>query len=108
MYVNYQGVVDITPELKLVLDGSPDAKTTDFGGSCKCDDDFRIYCHRKGRSNRLIERIVAVVEMHFETGDDKLKELELGVFVGAGRFLVETGKPVVVEYKVSRVCRGRD
>lgn len=46
--------------------------------------------------------------MHFETGDDKLKELELGVFVGAGRFRVETGKPVVVEYKVSRVSRGGD
>ena len=46
--------------------------------------------------------------MRFETGDDKLKELELGVFVGAGRFRVETGKPVVVEYKVSRVSRGGD
>lgn len=46
--------------------------------------------------------------MRFETGDDELKELELGVFVAAGRFRVETGKPVVVEYKVSRVCRGGD
>lgn len=46
--------------------------------------------------------------MRFETGYEKLKELELGLFVGAGRFLVETGKPVVVEYKVSRVSRGGD
>ena len=106
--MNYQGVVDITPELKLVLEGSPDAKTTDIGGSCKCADDFKIDCYCKGRSKRLIERIFAVVEMHFETGDDKLKELELGVFVGAGRFRVEIGKPVVVEYKVSRVSRGGD
>lgn len=42
VYVNYQGVVDITPELKLILEGSPDAKTTDFGGSCKCDDVFKL------------------------------------------------------------------
>lgn len=64
--------------------------------------------HCKGSSKRLIKRIIAVVEMKFETGDDKLKELELGVFVGAGRFRVEAGKPVVVEYKVSRVSRGGD
>ena len=36
VYVSYNGVVDITPELALVLGGSPDAKTTDFGKSCKC------------------------------------------------------------------------
>lgn len=55
---------------------------------------------------RLIDEIVQVIEMRFETGDDELKGLEVGVFVGAGRFRVETGKPVVVEYKVSRVVRG--
>ena len=36
VYLSYSGVVDITPELGLVLGGSPDAKTTDFGNSCKC------------------------------------------------------------------------
>ncbi|MCJ1462221.1 hypothetical protein MMC07_000821 [Pseudocyphellaria aurata] len=80
VYLSYQGIVDLTPEVKLILMGSPDAKTTDFGGS--------------------------FIEMRFETGDEKLKDLEVGVFVGAGRFRVETGKPVVVEYKVSRVVRG--
>ena len=35
MYLSYSGVVDITPELGLVLGGSPDAKTTEFGNSCK-------------------------------------------------------------------------
>lgn len=47
-----------------------------------------------------------VIEMKFETGDEKLKDLELGVFVGAGRSVVEKGKPVVVEYKISRVVKG--
>ena len=49
---------------------------------------------------------IIVIEMKFETGDDKLKDLELGVFVGSGRFLVEKGKPVVVEYKISKVVKG--
>lgn len=45
--------------------------------------------------------------MKFETGDEKLKDLETGVFVGAGRFIVEKGKPVVVEYKISKAIKGR-
>lgn len=36
VYVSYDGVVEMTPELGLVFGGSPDAKTTDFGKSCKC------------------------------------------------------------------------
>ena len=45
--------------------------------------------------------------MRFETGVDKLKELEQGIFVGAGRFIFEHGKPIVVEYKISQVMKGR-
>lgn len=44
--------------------------------------------------------------MNFETGEEKFKDLELGMFVGAGRFIVEQGKPVTVEYKVSKVVKG--
>ena len=44
--------------------------------------------------------------MRFETGDEKLKELELNTFVGAGRFVVEQGKPLTVEYKLSKVMKG--
>ena len=47
-----------------------------------------------------------VIEMKFETGDEKLKDLETGVFLGAGRFVVEQGKPVVVEYKISKAVKG--
>ena len=53
----------------------------------------------------LIIRLV--IEMRFETGDEKLKSLENMSFVGAGRFKVEQGKPVVVEYKLSRVVKGK-
>ena len=49
--------------------------------------------------------IYLVIEMRFETGDEKLKDLETGVFVGAGHFVVEKGKPVVVEYKVSKAVK---
>ena len=47
-----------------------------------------------------------VIEMKFETGDEKLKDLETRVFIGAGRFVVEQGKPVVVEYKISKAVKG--
>ena len=47
-----------------------------------------------------------VIEIGFETGDETLKGLEMGIFVGAGRFVVEKGRPVVVEYKVSKAVKG--
>ncbi|KAK0509456.1 hypothetical protein JMJ35_007850 [Cladonia borealis] len=81
VYLNYTGVVDITPELGAILQGKPDAKSTEFGNS--------------------------FIEMRFETGDEKLKSLETMSFVGAGRFVVQQGKPVVVEYKLSRVVKGK-
>ncbi|KAL8685227.1 MAG: hypothetical protein Q9218_007892 [Villophora microphyllina] len=80
VYINYTGIGNITPELGMILGGDPNAKSTEFGDS--------------------------FIEMRFETGDEKLKELENGVFVGAGRFIVEQGKPVVVEYKVSKLVKG--
>ena len=51
--------------------------------------------------------ITPVIEMRFETGDERLKSLETMSFVGAGRFVVQQGKPVVVEYKLSRVVKGK-
>ncbi|KAL9125856.1 MAG: hypothetical protein Q9217_005001 [Psora testacea] len=80
IYLNYNGVVAITPELAAILDGNPNAKSTEFGYS--------------------------FIEMKFETGDEKFKDLELGMFVGAGRFIVEQGLPVTVEYKISKVVKG--
>ncbi|KAI4098531.1 MAG: hypothetical protein L6R37_006464 [Teloschistes peruensis] len=80
VYLNYTGIVNITPELGMILGGDPNAKSTEFGDS--------------------------FIEMRFETGEEKLKDLELGVFVGAGRFVVEQEKPVVVEYKLSKAVKG--
>jgi hypothetical protein len=42
----------------------------------------------------------------FETGSGRYRELETGVYVGAGRFVVGKEKPVFVEYKVSKVVGG--
>jgi hypothetical protein len=39
----------------------------------------------------------------FETGSDELRAIEQKVYVGSGRFIVETGKATVVEYKISEV-----
>jgi len=39
----------------------------------------------------------------FETGHPDLAGMETKVYVGAGRFVLEEGKPVVVEYKISEV-----
>ncbi|KAI4250684.1 MAG: hypothetical protein LQ352_005302 [Teloschistes flavicans] len=55
VYLNYTGIVNITPELGMILGGDPNAKSTEFGDS--------------------------FIEMRFETGDEKLKDLELGVFL---------------------------
>lgn len=52
----------------------------------------------------LIE--IAVTHLTFETGSEKYKELETSVYVATGRFIIEKDKPVVVEYKVSRVKQG--
>lgn len=49
---------------------------------------------------------LTVTHLTFETGSEKYKELETSVFVSAGHFIVEKDKPVVVEYKVSRVSHG--
>jgi len=39
----------------------------------------------------------------FETGSEQLKALEQKVYVGAGRFIIQSGKAPVVEYLVSEV-----
>ena len=45
----------------------------------------------------------AVTHVSFETGEESLKDIEHKVYVGSGRFILEEGKPVVVEYKISEV-----
>ncbi|KAB5551316.1 hypothetical protein GE09DRAFT_1223114 [Coniochaeta sp. 2T2.1] len=74
---NYTGNVDLTSPGGKILRGESGAATTQFG------DVF-------GR-------------IQFETGAEALKGLENRVYVQSGRFIVEEGKPVVVEYKISEV-----
>ncbi|KAI9754654.1 MAG: hypothetical protein M4579_004617 [Chaenotheca gracillima] len=76
----YTGHIAINEATGAVFTGSPDAKTTDFGD--------------------------AFTHIEMETGAEHLKGLELGQFVSSGRFIVEKGKPVVVEYKISQVVKG--
>ena len=74
---NYSGTVDLTGPGGKVLRAESDAATTDFGG--------------------------IFGQPIFETGTEAFKALEGKTFVQSGRFIVEAGKPVVVEYKISEV-----
>lgn len=44
-----------------------------------------------------------VTHITFETGSEELRGIEEKIYVGSGRFIVEKGKPVVVEYNISEV-----
>ncbi|GJC84031.1 hypothetical protein ColTof4_07934 [Colletotrichum tofieldiae] len=74
---DYTGTIDVSGPAGTVLKGLPGAKTTEFGD--------------------------AFTQAKFETGHEALKEIQNKVYVGSGRFVVEEGKPVVVEYKISEV-----
>lgn len=53
----------------------------------------------------LLDRIngIAVTHVVFETGSEKLKEMELKIYVASGRFIIE-GEKTTVEYKISEVA----
>jgi len=74
----YSGIIEMKPGPTAVLTDSKDAKTTDFGD---------ILTH-----------------VLFETGSDELKLMEQKVYVASGRFIIESGKAPVVEYKISEVA----
>ncbi|EPE36322.1 hypothetical protein GLAREA_05660 [Glarea lozoyensis ATCC 20868] len=73
----YSGIITLTPQIGAVLSGAPDAATTEFGN--------------------------VVTHVLFETGSEALRGMEEKIYVGSGRFVVEKGKPVVVEYMISEV-----
>jgi len=77
--LNYNGNVSLAGGMGKVLRGDSDAATTEFG-------DGFIYPIFEGGSN------------------ETLAALEGKTFVGSGRFIVEPGKPVIVEYKISEVA----
>lgn len=45
----------------------------------------------------------AVTHVLFETGSEELNLLERKMYVASGRFVIEEGKPPVVEYLISEV-----
>jgi hypothetical protein len=97
IYLKYNGVIDITPDLGAILSGRPDAKSTDFGDACKL-------CRFLRGLNSLM--LFTVIHLVFETGSETYRALETGVYVGAGRFVVGKDRPVFVEYKVCRIVSG--
>ena len=81
LYVKYKGIIKITRDLSKILSGSVHAKSTEFGSSA--------------------------IHVEFETGCDRYRSLELAMFVGAGRFVVDEKKGrVSVEYLISQVVSG--
>ena len=97
IYLKYNGVIDITPDLGAILSGRPDAKSTDFGDAC-------MLCRFLRGLNLLT--LSTVIHLVFETGSETYRALETGVYVGAGRFVVGKDRPVFVEYKVCRIVSG--
>ncbi|EEH17883.2 hypothetical protein PABG_00446 [Paracoccidioides brasiliensis Pb03] len=77
VYLNYTGIVDMTPALSSILSGESESTVTPFGNS---------FTH-----------------LTFQTGDEKYASLETGVWVAAGHFIYMKGNPTIVEYKVSKV-----
>ncbi|KAK4199116.1 hypothetical protein QBC40DRAFT_282537 [Triangularia verruculosa] len=75
---NYTGTVALLGAAGKVLKGDPSAATTGFGE--------------------------AFIHPVFQTGGvPELAELANKTYVGSGRFIIEEGKPVIVEYKISEV-----
>ncbi|KAF9879316.1 hypothetical protein CkaCkLH20_03549 [Colletotrichum karsti] len=75
---DYTGVIDVSGPAGAVLKGLEGAATTGFGD--------------------------AFTQVKFESGHETLRELQNKIYVGSGRFVLEEGKPTVVEYKISEVA----
>ncbi|EEQ28704.1 uncharacterized protein MCYG_01523 [Microsporum canis CBS 113480] len=80
VYINYTGVVELTPEIGAILTGQSESASTPFGN--------------------------IFITLKFESGDADHAALENGIFVASGRFIYEKGKQPIVDYKVSQVCKG--
>ncbi|KUL91338.1 hypothetical protein ZTR_01652 [Talaromyces verruculosus] len=80
IYLHYQGTVNMTEDVIKALSGQAGDAETPFGDS--------------------------FVSFDIETGDERYKDLENGVFVGQGHFVTKTGEKTIVEYKVSQVLAG--
>lgn len=103
MHIHYTGIVNINDGLSAILAGRSDAKSTEYGSSCEFTASMgSLLCCRHLKTDlwRCVRR--TVINVTFESGSEKYRDLERGVFVGAGRFIWD-GRGLGVEYKVSRV-----
>lgn len=103
----YTGVVDMSGAAGKVLRDDAGAATTDFGEICEyalCGEGGEImFAFLLANVCACVRACGPVTHVKFETGHPQLKVLENKVFVGSGRFILEAGKPVTVEYKISEV-----
>lgn len=59
---------------------------------------------RRIRAFKDVALTLTVIHVTFETGCERYKELETGVFVGAGRFVIDESQGKLwSEYRVSKV-----
>ncbi|OAL34603.1 hypothetical protein AYO20_06020 [Fonsecaea nubica] len=97
----YTGHIEITPAFGLILAGSPDAKTTDFG-HVFTHITFEVSC-----PSHMTYGMTPQTDLMLETGAPNFKSLETGRFVGASRFIVNgEGKGPVIETKISKIVKG--
>lgn len=99
---DYSGVIELTPSTVRAMTRSEDAKTTDFGDASKYSLPIILPIWTVSRVRVLIT-VVVVTHVRFETGSDELRALEQKLFVASGRFVIEEGNALVVEYKISQV-----
>ena len=101
---SYNGIVAMAGDEGKVIRGDNNASTTGFGNACEfapfesCSDHSFVVL---GGSTLTYK---TVVQIRFETEDPSLQAIEDKMYVGSGRFIVEDGEPVVVEYKISEVA----
>ncbi|KAL1852237.1 hypothetical protein Plec18167_006051 [Paecilomyces lecythidis] len=80
IYVHYKGTVNVTEDLGKILSGTAGDLETPYGDS--------------------------FTYLDFETGDERYKDLENGIFVSQGHFIAKTGEKTIIEYRVSQVIQG--
>jgi Protein of unknown function (DUF3237) len=95
---DYTGIIALSPATAAIFAEKEDAKTTDYGDACE----LALFVAVVARTNAA-DLLVVVTHCKFETGNEELKALESHVYVASGRFILEPGKPLTVEYKISQV-----
>ena len=80
-----------------ILGGNPGSKTTEFGHSCTLAIQHVF---------DAISLTPIVITVSFESGCEKFQDLERGIFVASGRFVVDE-RGLTSEYKVSQVGAGK-